>query len=201
MMKRALVSTVILGWLCTGGAARALAQAETKSAVPAATAKDIRAQFLGDLKEVEEKMVGLAQATPQEKFTWRPQEGVRSMSEVFLHLAGGNFGFPNFWGVKPPEGIQTRGFDKSTTDKAKVIELMKQSYDHMRKAVEGISDADLDKSIKFFGQPATLREVLFDIATHSHEHLGQAIAYARMNGVVPPWTAERQAKQAAAPKK
>jgi uncharacterized damage-inducible protein DinB len=199
MMKRVLVSAVILGWLCIGGAARALAQAGSKSAAP--VAKDIRAQFLSDLKEVEDKMVGLAQAMPQEKYTWRPEEGVRSVSEVYLHLAGGNFGYPSFWGVKPPEGIQVRGFDKLTTDKAKVIELMKQSYEHMRKAVEGISDADLDKSIKFFGQTATLREVLFDIATHSHEHLGQSIAYARMNGIVPPWTAARQAKQAAAQKK
>jgi uncharacterized damage-inducible protein DinB len=138
----------------------------------------------------------LAEAFPAEKFAWRPAEGVRSVSETLLHLATANFGFPNAWGVKPPEGLDLRGLQKSTTDKAKVIALVKQSYEHMRAAVSNLSDADLEKRVKFFGDEAPIAEILFHTANHQHEHLGQLIAYARMNGVVPPWTAERAAKPA-----
>ena len=199
-MKRALGLAVILGWMWTGGAARALAQAESKTAGPAASPSDNRQQFLDDLKDMQEKMVGLAEATPQEKYTWRPGEGVRSVSEVFLHLARGYFGFPKFWGVQPPADIALNTLGKSTTDKAKVTEILKRSFEHMRQAVQKISDADLGKPVDFFGEKTTVNGLLFIIGTHLHEHLGQAIAYARMNNVVPPWTAERQAKQATTPK-
>jgi uncharacterized damage-inducible protein DinB len=116
-------------------------------------------------------------------------------------LAGGNFGFPSYWNAQPPTGIERKGFEKSTTDKTKVIELLKQSYGYMRQSAESLSDADLAKAVKMFGKETTVSGVLFFAATHQHEHLGQAIAYARMNGVVPPWTAARQAKQQAQPKK
>jgi uncharacterized damage-inducible protein DinB len=156
---------------------------------------------LNDLKDVQDKVVSLAEAFPQEKYAWRPGTDVRSVSEVFLHLASGNFGFPMSWGVQPPAGIERKGFEKSTTDRAKVVALLNQSYAHIREAVLKMPDADLDKQVKLFGQQMTEGQVLFLVATHQHEHLGQAIAYARMNGVVPPWTAARQAKQTAAPKK
>lgn len=161
---------------------------------------NVRAEFLEDLKDVEDKMVSLAEAFPQDKFTWRPGTGVRSVSEVFLHMAGGNFGFPSAWGATPPAGIQRQGFETSTTEKAQVIALMKQSYAYMRQSVENLSDADLAKSIKMFGQQRKVGSVLFITATHQHEHVGQLIAYARMTGVVPPWTAERLAKQPPPPK-
>jgi uncharacterized damage-inducible protein DinB len=202
-MKPAAVLFIVLGLILgLGGTLEpAFAQAESKPAPGAAPAFNIRAEFLDDLKDLEDKVVSLAEAFPQEKYTWRPAEGVRSVSEVFLHFAGGNFGFPTYWGAQPPAGIERKGFEKSTTDKRKVIELVKQSYDYMRKAAENLSDADLARSVKMFGEETTVSGVLFTVATHQHEHLGQAIAYARMNGVVPPWTAARQAKQQAQPKK
>jgi uncharacterized damage-inducible protein DinB len=195
-MKRVLGGGFVLV-LILGGVFRAQAQASADAkpaAAPAVT--NIRTAFLDDLKDEQEKIVGLAEAFPAEKFAWRPAEGVRSVSETLLHLATANFGFPNAWGVKPPEGLDLRGLQKSTSDKAKVIALVKQSYEHMRAAVSNLSDADLEKRVKFFSDEAPIAEVLFHTANHQHEHLGQLIAYARMNGVVPPWTAEHAAKPA-----
>ncbi len=91
--------------------------------------------------------------------------------------------------------------EKTVTEKAKVVEMLKKSFEHVRQALLSKSDADLDSPAKLFGQETTVRDVLLTTVTHMHEHLGQSIAYARMNGVVPPWTAAEQARQPAAPKK
>src|SRR5262249_10166085 len=155
--------------------------AETKAAGPS----DARKEYLDILNDAGEKLMQLAQAVPPNKYTWRPAPGVRSFSEVFLHVAGGNFMIPRPVGVQPPADLNMqdpRNFDKSTTDKTKVIELLKKSFEHARRGGE-IPQADLEKTTQWFGgRQITYRAVLFFLATHAHEHLGQSIAYARMNG-------------------
>jgi uncharacterized damage-inducible protein DinB len=82
-----------------------------------------------------------------------------------------------------------------------VIEWLKKSIDNVKATASGVSDADLDKTVKAFGREMTQRRVLMIVQTHLHEHLGQSIAYARMNGITPPWTAaEAAAEKKAAPK-
>jgi len=142
--------------------------------------------FLGQLKDVESKVVGLAEAMPQEKYTWRPEEGVRSVGEVYMHIAIANSFLPNFMGVKPLPTV-TQAMAKET-DKAKIIEALKASFEHVREAATNLPDSDLTKTTKMFGHETTYEGVLFLIANHIHEHLGQSIAYARMNGVTPPWS-------------
>ncbi len=119
---------------------------------------------------------------------------VRSVSEIYMHIAGGNFSFPRAVGMPPPADVDFRGLDK-ITDKARVVEILKQSVEYVRQAVLKTPDADLDKPVKLFGADTTVRNVFYIIGTHQHEHFGLAIAYARANGVVPPWTAARQAQQ------
>lgn len=140
-----------------------------------------------ELADVEKKLVGLAEAVPAEKFGWRPAEGVRSVSEVYMHVAGGNYMLPSMLGTKMPEGI-SRDMEKTVTEKAKVVEALKGSFAHVRKAVEAVPDSDLEKNVKFFGQDKSERQMLLLLLNHAHEHLGQSIAYARMNGVAPPWS-------------
>ena len=147
----------------------------------------IREAFLSQLKDVEGKVVGLAEATPQEKYSWRPGEGVRSVSEVFVHIGGANYFFLSMLGVKPPAGLDPK-MEKTLTDKAKVVEMVKASFAHVREAVSKMSDADMTKETKMFGRATTYEAVLFFMANHMHEHLGQSIAYARINGIVPPWS-------------
>jgi uncharacterized damage-inducible protein DinB len=160
----------------------------TLQAQPAAPpAPSFRDQFLNQLKDVETKIVGLAEKMPQEKYSWRPAEGVRSISEVYMHIAGANYLFPAFLGVKPPAGID-RGMEKTVTEKAKVVEALRASFAHVREGVAAMSDADLTKATKMFGQQTTYQGVLLVMADHMHEHLGQSIAYARTNAVVPPWS-------------
>ncbi len=182
----------------TAALAAAQAPAAHKDAMPAAPAMSpkpapaqagFRADFLHQMDDVEKKLVDLAQAVPAEKYSWRPAAGVRSVGEVYMHVASADYFFPTFWGVAIPQGIDPRGLEKQGDDKAKVVAALKGSLAHLRHAVEQASDADLDKPIQMFGHPGTVRQAMFIAANHMHEHLGQSIAYARMNGVVPPWSA------------
>lgn len=163
----------------------ALAGADQKMAAPAS---GFRAEFLAQLDDVEKKLVALAEAIPAEKYGWRPGEGVRSTSEVFLHVAGGNYFLPTFIGLQPPVSW-TPEMEKET-DKAKVMATLEESLAYVRKVVTETADADLERAVKIFGSDSTVRGVFFLEANHLHEHLGQLIAYARMNGVAPPWSVQ-----------
>ena len=164
---------------------------------PAAPKSGFRAETLWQLDEVQKKIEDLANAVPAEKYSWHPDEGVRSISEVYVHIVGSNYFFMTFLGIKPPMKMDP-GMEKSMTDKAEIAKMMKPSFDHVRNTVLKMSDKDLDKATEMFGNTTTYRNVLITEIAHLHEHLGQSIAYARTNNVVPPWTA---AEQAAAEKK
>jgi uncharacterized damage-inducible protein DinB len=143
-----------------------------------------RAEFLHDFDDVSKKILELAEATPASKYGWRPAPGVRSFSEVYMHIAGGNYFLATFAGAKP-QSYDTNTLEK-ITDKARVIEELRKSFEYLRTVAV---QADLDKPIKMFGYDTTHRGALMTALNHLHEHLGQSIAYARMNGVVPPWSA------------
>lgn len=146
-----------------------------------------RAEFLHDFDDVSKKIVELAEAMPASKYAWRPAPGVRSVSEVYMHIAGGNYFLATFAGAKPPS-YDTRNLEK-IGDKARVLDELRKSFEYLRMVALQASDADLDKPIKMFGYDTTHRGALLAALNHLHEHLGQSIAYARMNGVVPPWSA------------
>lgn len=162
-------------------------------------ASGIRGEILQQIADAESKLVDLAGAIPAGKYSWRPGKDVRSVGEVYMHVAAGNFMIPTFGGYKPPEGVDAMNLEKAALPKDRMVETLKASFDHVRKTVLSVPDADLDRPVTMFGgMQTTMRGMLLVLATHSHEHLGQSIAYARMNGVVPPWTAERQEKAKAA---
>lgn len=146
----------------------------------------VRGEVLSEIDGLEKKYLGLAEAVPQDKLGWRPAEGVRSFSEVFMHVAGANYRLPGFIGVKAPEGLP-QDMEKITS-KADIVKHLKGSFDHIRNSVMNMSDADVEKTSKMFGRDRTYREIGFFMAGHMHEHLGQLIAYSRMNGITPPWS-------------
>lgn len=150
--------------------------------------------FLWQWNEVEKKLTGLAEAIPQEKYTWRPAEGVRSVSEVVAHVAGGNFYIPTFIGEDPPAEFSPE-MEKTVTDKTKLIKALSQSFEHFRQVILTKSDEDLNAPAELFGQKTTVRNAFFLLLSHTHEHLGQLIAYARSNDIVPPWSAAQQAEE------
>jgi uncharacterized damage-inducible protein DinB len=92
--------------------------------------------------------------------------------------------------------VKGRNIKKSVTEKPKAVQTLKDSFAHLEKAVEGISDEQMRKSIDFFGDQMSMGALLLHGANHEHEHLGQSIAYARMIGVTPPWPAPRPGKEA-----
>jgi uncharacterized damage-inducible protein DinB len=194
-------SRFFIGLLSTSVVALTVGLAQDQPKVSEATpTTGIRAELVNDVKELGKKFVDLAEAMPQKNYSWRPMEGVRSVSEVYVHVAGANYFLPTFAGIKAPEGM-SQDMEKTVTQKAKVVEMLKKSFDYLRQAILSTSDADLDKPAKMFGQETTVRGVLLTTVTHMHEHLGQSISYARMTKVVPPWTAAQQARQSKAPKK
>jgi len=180
-MNAALKFTVLAAIL-------ALGLATSVSPLLSAEVSSFREEGISRLGVLGKKFLGLAEAMPAGKYTWRPAEGVRSVSEVLLHVTGANYGIPRFLGTPPPAGFDPSGFEKSTTDKTAIISKLKESFAHFRQAIEKLAPTDGDKPVKMFGRDTTMRGALLMALDHLSEHLGQSIAYARMNGVVPPWS-------------
>jgi uncharacterized damage-inducible protein DinB len=161
---------------------------------------DMKAQSLLDLQLVQKKFVDLANALPSGKFDWRPSPDSRSFAEVFLHVAAERYGILKLMGASVPNNFNGKTFEKSTTDKARIVDELNKSWDFAQRTINGMSNADFAKSLPKLGPQANAGDVVYILVADAHEHLGQAVAYARENGVVPPWTVEA-AKKAAEPKK
>jgi len=151
-----------------------------------------RSEVLAEVLIQEDKFTRLAEAIPADKYAWRPAPDVRSFAEVFLHVSAANYNLYKLVGTPPPAGLDIKSLEKSTTDKAKVIATLKDSFAHAKTAIKAMPDADLDKSLDWFGGKNTQRGILLFIVRHAAEHLGQSIAYARFVGVVPPWTEDQK---------
>jgi uncharacterized damage-inducible protein DinB len=193
-MKNLCFSALILTFALSGSAARAFAAQPEDKAAPS---YDMKAQSLQDLDDMHKKFVSLAEAIPAEKFTYRPSEGVRSISEAFLHVAAMNFGMPAAIGSTPAPGYKKDGYEKSTADKAQVIEQLNQSFAYVHAYVDGMTNADFAKPETKFGPEANAGDIIYLIVTDDHEHLGQSVVYARINGIVPPWTVAAMKAKAA----
>lgn len=153
-------------------------------------------EILRDVSATEEKLVALAEALSTEDFAWRPAEGVRSSGEVFMHIASVNYAFPMFTGVAAPEEAEMSiddffpsiaAFQGTARTKDEIVPVLRASFQHVRAAVEDPS-SDLDRTLDVFGTPTSVRGFWWAHLGHLHEHLGQLIAYARSNGVAPPWS-------------
>jgi uncharacterized damage-inducible protein DinB len=164
-----------------------LALATSVAVAQTAAESPFRAEFEFQVDDVAKKIVALAQAMPEEKYGWRPSEGVRSVSQVYLHIALGNFFVPRFAGVDPPKDA-TRDLE-GISEKGRVIETLQKSIQHLKEGWASLSEADLEKRVKIFGtRDTSARDVFMTVLMHMHEHLGQSIAYARSNGITPPWS-------------
>jgi uncharacterized damage-inducible protein DinB len=178
---------------------RATAQ-DNPPAAAASAVTGARSEFLAEVVYYEQRYTRLAEAVPAEKYSWRPGEGVRSIGEVYAHIATANYGIARALGTPLPAGIDPKTINAAAGDKAKTIQTLKDSFAHFRVAILAIKDADLNNAQKMFGQDTTVRGAFFLVTGHFGEHLGQSIAYARQNGIVPPWTEERMKQEAAKPK-
>lgn len=173
----------------------ALLAATTTFGAPLSTPADssgLRQDMMKDITVLEQKVVSLAQAMDASQYGWTPMEGVRTVRQVYLHIAVNNYVFPTMTGTQPPEGVKVGGnaditaFENADLSKDEVVQELKKSFAHLKAALN--QAGDLDRNVSFFGRSASARWVWLEAVTHIHEHLGQAIAYARVNHVVPPWS-------------
>jgi uncharacterized damage-inducible protein DinB len=141
----------------------------------------------GEWKHVTSQLVALAEATPENKFAWRPAKGVRSTSEVYMHIAVANFYLLSITGPKMPEGV-TKDTETSVTSKAEVIKWLKRSLEAVKAAHASVTPTDLQRKVHIADRDATVDGMYLRIIVHANEHMGQLVAYARMTGVVPPWS-------------
>ena len=143
--------------------------------------------YEGEWTHVTRQVMALAEATPADKFGWRPEPGVRSFSEVYMHIAIANFGLLAATGVKLPADL-TRDMEKSVTDKAKVIDWLTRSFEIVKVERAKVKHADFGRAVKNGKTDATVEGMYMRIIVHANEHMGQLIAYARAAGITPPWS-------------
>jgi uncharacterized damage-inducible protein DinB len=140
----------------------------------------------GEWSHTSRQLLALAQATPAEKFAWRPAPGVRSIGEVYMHIAIANFYLLSVTGLKEPEVKVS--MEKTVTAKADVIDWLKRSLDAVAAARAQLKPGDLERKVTIDNKVVTVDGMYLRIIVHANEHMGQSVAYARMNGIVPPWS-------------
>lgn len=155
----------------------------------------VMGELLKDVTDVETKVIGLAKAMPESAWAWRPSAGARTTSEVFLHIAADNYFLPVILGIAAPaetgitkEYKTAAAFEKKSMGRDAVMAELQKSFAFLKKSLTETPDAKLDAAVDMFGQKSTTRGVWITTTTHLHEHLGQLIAYARSNNIVPPWS-------------
>lgn len=146
----------------------------------------------GSLKFSSSQVMDLAKAIPADKYSWTPQAGVRSVAEVCAHIISANYLFASKLGAKIPEGVKMETIEKDLKTKEQIAPALKQSYELITSAISNLKDADMAKKVEFPfpGSYTDMSAVLIAVG-HSTEHLGQLIAYARMNGITPPWNEKK----------
>jgi len=195
-MRAALISPV-LGTACAG----VLAALALLGAPTLVTAQDpardaaiaVRQTYLNDVASLQEKFLALAEAIPAEKYSWRPAPGVRSIGEVLMHVASEYYVWqPRTFTAEPSTVVGTGrdAFEKfeANASKENVLKHLKEGYAYGKQAVEAVDPTKLVGTRKYFGRDVTTVQTAFFMSGDLHEHLGQLIAYARVNGIKPPWS-------------
>lgn len=146
--------------------------------------------YLGQLDFIEGRLLDLAGAMPQDRMAWEPADGVRNTAEVYLHVAEANYFLASKMGADVPK-TERGAIEKSTTDKEKVAETLKESFTVIKDAAGNLTEEDLNKIIETPFGNMPLRNLMISLLNHMHEHLGQGIVYARISGVTPPWSVKQ----------
>jgi uncharacterized damage-inducible protein DinB len=196
-MRNSLLTTVVvIAGLCIGITGAPAKSSDASSTDHTPPSYDMKGQSMSDLENVQKKFVDLANAIPASKFKWRPSPDSRSFAEVLLHVSGERYGILAMMGADKPEGFDGKKLEQSTTDKAQIIEELNKSWSFTQKTINAMSNADFARALPKLGPQANAGDVVYILVADAHEHLGQAVAYARENGIVPPWTVEQQKKAA-----
>lgn len=146
-----------------------------------------QATIQGVLTGNQAQVIQLAEAFSEEQYDWRPAEGVNSVGEALLHVAGGNYFLASKMGFAPPEDVDMMGIGK-ITGKDNIIAALKKSNEFVLEKIMMVENAQLNEEVDFGFAKMNKLGGLLALMEHNGEHKGQLIAYARSNDVVPPWS-------------
>jgi uncharacterized damage-inducible protein DinB len=207
-MKRISFAAFAVGFLLVGGlacAAHASQPLGSQQAAQSTQAKDttppsydMKAQSLQDLDIANQKFVALAKAIPAEKYTWRPDADSRTVGEVLLHVSAERYGILALMGAPGTDPFDPKSVEKIAADKDQVLDALNKSWEYAKATIEKMTNADFAKPQPKLGPDANSGDVVYILVGDAHEHLGQMIAYARFNGIAPPWTVAAKKRAAAA---
>ena len=145
-------------------------------------------ETVGNITYASGHVMQLADAIPADKYSWAPEEGVRSVAGVLTHIISANYFFGSMLGGTVPEGVNMQTIEQDLTGKEEITAALKSSYDVIIGAIKNLDDAKLsDKVTTPFGEFTVMGLSLIGLG-HTQEHLGQLIAYGRVNGITPPWS-------------
>jgi uncharacterized damage-inducible protein DinB len=183
----------VLGAIVVTALATSSTAAQTPYSPDRATALEMRKEFLTELDSLHSKFMQLAEAFPADKYAWRPGPGVRSVGEVFMHVASEYYYWtPAVFGAVPSPVVEANkpGLEKfeKMSSKPEVLKHLKEGFAYGRQAIATLDEAQITGIHRIFSRDRQVIEMSLDMISDLHEHLGQLIAYARMNGVKPPWS-------------
>ena len=160
-----------------------------QSPADAAADEGIWHGYDGEWRYVSRLLMSLADAIPANKYSWRPGPGVRSVSEVMMHTSQSNYYLLSVTGPRMPSEFEGNDVEKKTVSKPEVVAYLRHSLEAVKTAHAELQPADLHRKVRIYGKTADVDGIYLRIICHDNEHMGQLIAYARVNGVVPPWSA------------
>jgi len=179
-MKRTAYLVLLVFCLSMGALAAAAQPAAPKPL-------NYQGQVIANLEYTAGHLIQLAEAIPAEKYAWRPAPGVRSVSEVFMHVTNTNYFLLAHMGVARPADLP-RDSETSVREKAQVVAWLKRSVAAVTDTVRNTSEEGLRKPVRLFNTDNNYQGVILQLVSHIHEHLGQSVAYARTHGIAPPWS-------------
>jgi len=195
MRNRPIAAALLLATcVATGCQSADEGDAASTMAMETTRAELAHADLQRTVEIAHEKFTALADAMPEGTYAWQPMEGVRSVGDVFQHVAADNFFVPALMGVVPPPetGVTSdvmtfRAYQERTMSKEEIVAAVDASFVFLLGAMESTAD-DLTREITLGQSPTTVGDVWIRAIVHVHEHLGQSIAYARSSDIVPPWS-------------
>ncbi len=184
-------TTVVAGATALGtatGAPSAAMSSATATPSPAANPVAMRDELLGHFQRSSYKIAELARVMPSDKYSWAPGEGVMEVGEVYMHIARYNFMYlDENLGIAPPGGFDYADIE-SIRDKDAVLEIFEMSVEHVNAQASALTEAKLGGDTELYGRTVQGWAVLVQLVSHMNEHVGQSVAYARMNDIAPPWS-------------
>lgn len=154
-----------------------------------ASAQDqvVQSNLKGLLSHQQSQIVDLLNAFSEDQMDWRPAEGVRSVREAFMHIASSNYFLASGMGFKTPDDVDMNAIN-NTTGKANMVEALNKSFAFILDKIGQIKSSDFEKEVDLQFAKMSMLSAMMLVLEHVSEHKGQLIAYARSNGVVPPWS-------------